>query len=161
MTIPKDFWVRSSMKVTLKECCNISYTERMAESGIFHTMEFTTKGGTPSESSLTVSSLFRALPSTINLCKGPTLQIHHGCSTAVSPGAHYLNGRYRWYSMFHQVQVSPVDAAFLRFLWWPNGDTMQDLQEYRKDYQVHLFGAVSSLSCARFLLKMTADDDEK
>lgn len=45
---------------------------------------------------------------------------------------------------------------FLRFLWWPNGDTSQLLQEYRMT--VHLFGATSSPSCACFALRQTTED---
>lgn len=60
--------------------------------------------------------------------------------------------------MFHQVRVDPDDVDFLRFLWWPNGDITQSPQEYRMT--VHLFGAVSSPSCASFALKKTADDNK-
>ncbi len=49
-------------------------------------------------------------------------------------------------SMFHQVKVPPEDADLLRFLWWPDSDLSQELQEYRME--VHLFGATSSPSCA-------------
>ena len=60
--------------------------------------------------------------------------------------------------MFHQVRIPKHDVDFLRFLWWPDGDTNQPLAEYRMT--VHLFGAVSSPSCANFALKRTADDNE-
>nr|XP_046229927.1 uncharacterized protein LOC124050970 [Scatophagus argus] len=60
--------------------------------------------------------------------------------------------------MFHQVKVPKQDVDFLRFLWWSDGDTNQPLAEYRMT--VHLFGAVSSPSCANFALKQTADDNE-
>ncbi len=60
--------------------------------------------------------------------------------------------------MFHQVKVSEEDKDFLRFLWWPDGNTNDLLSEYRMT--VHLFGAVSSPSCANFALKRTADDNE-
>lgn len=60
--------------------------------------------------------------------------------------------------MFHQVKIPKQDVDFLRFLWWPDGDINQPLAEYRRT--VHLFGAVSSLSCANFALKQTADDNE-
>ncbi|XP_054869314.1 uncharacterized protein LOC129349591 [Amphiprion ocellaris] len=61
-------------------------------------------------------------------------------------------------SMFHQVQVPPEDADLLRFLWWPEGDVSQELQEYRM--QVHLFGATSSPSCASYALKRCAEDNK-
>lgn len=46
-------------------------------------------------------------------------------------------------SMFHQVKVPPEDADLLRFLWWPDGDVSQELQEYRME--VHLFGATENV----------------
>ncbi|KAI2647225.1 Arginine--tRNA ligase [Labeo rohita] len=60
--------------------------------------------------------------------------------------------------MFHQVKVPEEFLDFLRFLWWPNGDISQLLEEFRMT--VHLFGAVSSPSCANFALRKTADDNE-
>ena len=60
--------------------------------------------------------------------------------------------------MFHQVKIPATDVDFLRFLWWPGGDTTQALREFRMT--VHLFGAVSSPSCANFALKQTAEDNE-
>ncbi|KAL0187614.1 hypothetical protein M9458_014713, partial [Cirrhinus mrigala] len=60
--------------------------------------------------------------------------------------------------MFHQVKVPKQFLDFLRFLWWPNGDISQPLEEFRMT--VHLFGAVSSPSCANFALRKTADDNE-
>ena len=44
-------------------------------------------------------------------------------------------------AMFHQVRVPDDDCDLLRFLWWPNGDMEQELQEYQMT--VHLFGATS------------------
>jgi len=60
-------------------------------------------------------------------------------------------------SMFYQVHVRPEDSDVLRFLWWPRND----LQRRPKEYQmtVHLFGAVSSPSCANFALRKTAEDN--
>ena len=60
-------------------------------------------------------------------------------------------------SMFHMVRVPEEDADLLRFLWWPKGDTSREPQDYRM--RVHLFGAVSSPSCANFALKKTAEDN--
>ncbi|KAK0145486.1 hypothetical protein N1851_015591 [Merluccius polli] len=61
-------------------------------------------------------------------------------------------------AMFHQGKVAEEDRDFLRFLWWPDGDITQDLREYRMT--VHLFGAVSSPSCASYALRKTADDNQ-
>lgn len=60
-------------------------------------------------------------------------------------------------SMFHQVRVSKSDIDFLRFLWWPDGSIEQDPVDHRM--LVHLFGAVSSPSCASFALRRTAKDN--
>ena len=58
--------------------------------------------------------------------------------------------------MFHQVRVNEEDRDFLRFLWWKDGDTTKEPEEYRMT--VHLFGATSSPGCANLALKTTADD---
>jgi len=60
-------------------------------------------------------------------------------------------------AMFHQVKVTETDTDFLRFLWWPQGDTDDAPVEYRMT--VHLFGAVSSPSIANFALRKTAQDN--
>ena len=59
-------------------------------------------------------------------------------------------------SMFHQVRVPESDRGLLRFLWWPNGNLDQELQEYRMT--VHLFGAVSSPSCTNYAMRRNAED---
>ena len=60
-------------------------------------------------------------------------------------------------SMFHQINVSPFDSNYLRFLWWPN----HDLNCTPVDYQmtVHPFGATSSPSVAGYALKKVAEDN--
>ncbi|XP_039550287.1 uncharacterized protein LOC120495005 [Pimephales promelas] len=60
-------------------------------------------------------------------------------------------------AMYHQVKVTKQDVDFLRFLWWPTGELTQHLTEYRMT--VHLFGAISSPSCATFALRKTAEDN--
>ena len=60
-------------------------------------------------------------------------------------------------SMFYRVQVQEHHRDFLRFLWWPGGDTSKPLETYRMN--VHLFGAVSSPSIANFALRQTAEDN--
>ncbi len=62
-------------------------------------------------------------------------------------------------AMFHQVKVTEEYRDFLRFLWWEDGDTSKQPQDYRMT--VHLFGATSSPGCCNFALKTTADDNEK
>lgn len=61
-------------------------------------------------------------------------------------------------AMFHLVQVPPKDRCYLKFLWWPEGDTSRPLKEYQ--LTVHLFGAASSPSCANFALRKTAYDNQ-
>ena len=60
-------------------------------------------------------------------------------------------------SMFHQVQVAPDHSDSLRFLWWPKNDMSKEPQDFRM--KVHLFGVVSSPSCAGFALRKTAKDN--
>ena len=62
-------------------------------------------------------------------------------------------------AMFHQVRVQPEDCDALRFLWWPDNDLNCEPEEYQM--MVHLFGGVSSPSCANFALQRTADDNAK
>ncbi|XP_034080736.1 uncharacterized protein LOC117551795 [Gymnodraco acuticeps] len=60
-------------------------------------------------------------------------------------------------AMFYQVQVQREHKDFLRFLWWPDGDTENSLEAYRM--KVHLFGAVSSPSIANYALRQVAEDN--
>jgi len=53
-------------------------------------------------------------------------------------------------SMFHEVRVPQEDRDLLRFLWWPKGDFNKKLEEYW--VTAHLFGALSSPSCANFAM---------
>ncbi len=59
-------------------------------------------------------------------------------------------------SMFYQVRVPEEDADMLRFLWWSGGNLNAPIEEYRM--MVHLFGAMSSPSCASYALRKTAED---
>ena len=59
-------------------------------------------------------------------------------------------------SMFYQVHLPPEDSDMLRFLWWPGGNLNSPPTEYQMN--VHLFGAVSSPSCANFGLRKTAHE---
>ena len=60
-------------------------------------------------------------------------------------------------AMYHQVRVPEDDINLFRFLWWPDGDTGQDMVEYQMT--VHVFGATSSPSCANFALRKTAEEN--
>lgn len=53
-------------------------------------------------------------------------------------------------AMFHQVKVSEENKVYLRFLWWPQGNLEQNLEEHRMT--THLFGAVSLPSVACHVL---------
>ena len=59
--------------------------------------------------------------------------------------------------MFHQVQVTPRDCDYLRFLWFADND----LYSIPIDYQilVHLFGATSSPSIASYALRKVAKNN--
>ena len=61
-------------------------------------------------------------------------------------------------SMFYQFHVNPSQRDLLRFLWWKGGDLTTLLIEYCMT--VHVFGAVSSLTCANFALRQIASDHE-
>ena len=61
-------------------------------------------------------------------------------------------------SMFYQVKVPDYHRKFIRFFWWPESDLTRDPREY--EMSVHLFGALSSPSCANFALRQTATDNE-
>ena len=54
--------------------------------------------------------------------------------------------------------MQPSDCSALRFLWWPNGNFDEPVEEY--EMQVHLFGGASSPSCSNFALKRTAEDNK-
>ena len=59
--------------------------------------------------------------------------------------------------MFYRVKVPEEQQDFLRFVWWEDGDLDKEIKDYRMT--VHLFGAVSSPSCANYALRKTADDN--
>jgi len=62
-------------------------------------------------------------------------------------------------AIFYQVHVNPDECNVLRFLWWPGGNLSLEPEELMT--MVHLFGGVSSPSCAYFALRKTADDNEE
>ena len=61
-------------------------------------------------------------------------------------------------SMFYQVRVPEKDSSFLHFLWWDDDNMATEAWEYQM--LIHLFGAVSSLACANFALRRTAEDNQ-
>ena len=61
--------------------------------------------------------------------------------------------------MFLQVRVPPAQRDYLRFLWWPNGDTSVEPKIYRMC--CHLFGATSSPSVASFALQYAAEQNKE
>ncbi|XP_067034775.1 uncharacterized protein [Acropora muricata] len=58
--------------------------------------------------------------------------------------------------MFHEVHANEEHRDLLRFLWWDEGDTTKEPNEYRMT--VHLFGATSCPGCANLALRTAADD---
>lgn len=61
--------------------------------------------------------------------------------------------------MFYQVSAPIEDCNYLRYLWWPEGDVNSVPEEFQMC--VHLFGGVSSPSCASFGLQRTAEDNQE
>ena len=61
-------------------------------------------------------------------------------------------------SMFYQVMIPQNERSFLRFLWCPDANGNNEIGEY--EMCAHVFGTVSSLACANFVLKKTADDNK-
>ncbi|XP_030849893.1 uncharacterized protein LOC115927770 [Strongylocentrotus purpuratus] len=58
--------------------------------------------------------------------------------------------------MFYQFKVKEDHRKYLRYLWWKDGDFLQQPHELRMT--VHLFGATSSPGCSNFCLKQIASD---
>ena len=58
--------------------------------------------------------------------------------------------------MFHQFSVCPNHRDYFRFMWFKNNDLNSTPVHYRMTR--HIFGAVSSPSCANFALKQLAKD---
>ena len=60
--------------------------------------------------------------------------------------------------MFHQFLLPEEYRDLLRFLWWRDGNSNNEVVEYRM--KVYLFGAANSPGCANFGLRRAADDGE-
>ena len=61
--------------------------------------------------------------------------------------------------MFLQVRVPQEQRNYLRFLWWPDGDTSAQPKTYRMC--CHLFGATSSPAVASFALQHSAEQNKE
>ena len=61
--------------------------------------------------------------------------------------------------IFHQIRVNPEHRELLRFLWWDGNNLSKNPTDYCMT--IHLFGATSSPSCAKFALKKNVDDYEE
>ena len=59
-------------------------------------------------------------------------------------------------AMFHQFSVCPNHRDYFRFMWFKNNDLNSTPVHYRMTR--HIFGVVSSPSCANFALKQLAKD---
>ena len=55
-------------------------------------------------------------------------------------------------------QVPEEQQSYLRFLWWPDGNIYQELEEY--EMCVHLFGAIKLSVMYQYGFKETADDSQ-
>ena len=58
--------------------------------------------------------------------------------------------------MFHEFSVCPSHRDYFRFMWFKDNDLNSTPVHYRMTR--HIFGAVSSPSCANFALKQHAKD---
>ena len=60
--------------------------------------------------------------------------------------------------MFYQFEVHQKDKDYLRFMWWPNGETSLRPRTFR--LTVRLFVASSSPGCSNYGLKQAAQDGQ-
>ena len=61
--------------------------------------------------------------------------------------------------MFYQVKVPNEHCDFLRFFWFPDGNLKAEPEEYR--LKVHVFGAISSPSCASYALRKSVLSNQR
>jgi hypothetical protein len=61
-------------------------------------------------------------------------------------------------AMYYQVSIPESQRSYFRFYWWKDGNLDSEVEEY--EMCRHVFGAVSSGSCANFALMKTADEGE-
>ena len=62
-------------------------------------------------------------------------------------------------AMFHQAKVSKDQCSFLKFLWWDDSDSDEEIIDY--ETIAHVFGGASSPSCFYFALKRIAKYNEQ
>ena len=60
-------------------------------------------------------------------------------------------------SMYYQVMVPDNQQSFLKFLWWNNGNLLEEPQDFVMC--AYVFGGTSSASCSNYALKGTAVDN--
>ena len=144
------FSVMSSERGMLNVCLNISWKVLKEKYGTFHTMEYHPKKG-----NLCVvfdcGAEFRGHSLNSELLQGPYLTSSLlGVLTRFRQEPVAIMADIQ--SMFHQVKVAQDDRDFLSFLWWPEGNSDQELVEYRMTASVR--GSVISQLC---LLRSTKD----
>ena len=61
-------------------------------------------------------------------------------------------------AMFHQVRVPEERRNFLRFLWWEDNNTSNDILNH--EMNTHIFGGTSSTSCSNYAFRRTATVNE-
>ena len=61
-------------------------------------------------------------------------------------------------SMYYQVMVPVNQQSFLKFLWWNNGNLLEEPHDFVMC--AYVFGGTSSASCSNYALKKTAIDNE-
>ena len=61
-------------------------------------------------------------------------------------------------AMSFQVQVSEEHRIFLRFHWWKDNNSSNDIVDY--EMNIHVFGETSSPTYSNYALRCTSTDNE-
>lgn len=87
---------------------------------------------------------------------GPNLKrSNHGCAPWISAREGEFHGRHG--NMFYQVRIPPKQRAYLKFLWWKNTNTREDII----NLEMYVCGGTLSPSCSNYALRRTAADNER
>ncbi len=149
------FLLMLSTRGMLKQYHKISYFEIMVRCSTSHIMGYTILKRRPLELCLIAVQFSKECPWIHNCSKAQILPTHYWVFWPGLDKNMWLRCRHSGHQV-HQVKVYQTNVDFLRFLWWPNGDTTQSLKEYRM--KVHLFGAISSPTSSNFALRKLAED---
>ena len=62
-------------------------------------------------------------------------------------------------TMLYQVRIPPEQRSYLRFLWWKNSNTKEEIIDLKMC--AHVSGSTSLPSCSNYALRCTASDNER